>query len=173
MAEIVQSAKKADFTQLKDVRLSEEDIKNIEKAIDYCNKYVIKFAAASPQTNFYLFFPPYSRMLFARWYQSDKKSAIIHQNVVRYFAEMSEVYPNIHVYGFEDQTFPDDIALYKDTGHYHPCINTKINEAIASGTHIITADNVDEYLQKAELMALEFDLKGLAKRIEDYLNSNQ
>lgn len=173
MAGIVQSAKKADFTQLKDVRLSEEDIKNIEKAIDYCNKYVIKFAAAAPQTNFYFFFPPYSRMLFARWYQSDKKSAIIHQNVVRYFAEMSGVYPNIKVYGFEDHTFPDDIALYKDTGHYHPCINTKINEAIAGGANLITKDNVDEYLQKAELMALEFDLKGLAKRIEDYLNSNQ
>ena len=173
MAEIVQSAKKANSTPLKDVRLSDKDMKDVENAIKYCNEYVIKFAAAVPQTNFYLFFPPYSRMRFAIWYQSDKKSAIIHQNVVRYFAEMSDVYPNIKVYGFEDQTFPDDIALYKDTGHYHPCINTKINEAIASGTHIITADNVDEYLQKAELMALEFDLKGLAKQIEGYLNSNQ
>lgn len=173
MAEIVQSAKKANPAPLKDVRLSDEDMKDIEKAIAYCGEYVIKFAAAAPQTDFYLFFPPYSRIRFAIWYQTDKKSAIIHQNVVRYFAEMSGVYPNIHVYGFEDETFPDDIALYKDTGHYHPCINTKINEAIAGGAHLITTDNVDEYLRKAERLGLAFDLKGLAKRIEDYLNSDQ
>ena len=61
---------------------------------------------------------------------------------------MSGVYPNIKVYGFEDHTFPDDIALCKGTSHDYPYINTKINEAIASVTYIITAGNVDEYLQK-------------------------
>ena len=84
-------------------------------------------------------------MRFAIWYQSDKKPTIIHQNVVA-ILRLNERRLS---YGFEEHIFPDDIALCKDTSHDYPYINTKINEAIASVTHIITAGNVDKYLQKA------------------------
>lgn len=173
LASIVRGAEKADSAPLADTRFSDEELSRIDLAKEYCRKYVIRFVEENPSTEFYVFFPPYSRIRFAIWYQSNKTSALIHQHVVRYFAEMGARYPNLHVFGFEDQAFLDDIALYIDTGHYHPSVNSLITAAMAEGTNEITPQNVDEYLRVSEALALSFDLKGLAAEIRDYLDGSQ
>ena len=173
LASIVRSSEEADLTPLAEARFSDEDLARIDLAKEYCNEYVIRFVEENPSTQFYVFFPPYSRISFAILYQSDKAAALIHQQIARYFAEMGARHDNLHVFGFETQGFLDDIALYKDTGHYHPDVNSSITAAMAAGTNKITPQNVDEYLSVSEELALSFDLKGLAEEISEYLESGQ
>lgn len=171
-ADISKSAKRGNSTRLKETAFTEAELATIEKAKAYCDEYVIKFVKEHPSTEFYLFFPPYSRIRFATWYQDDKSAALVHQGVVRYFVEMAAQYKNLHIFGFEDQPFLDDISLYRDTLHYHEAINSLINRSIASGKNMLTEENVDSYLDSCEELALNFDLKSLAARIDDYLNSD-
>ena len=166
---IVANAEIADPAPLAAVHFTEEELSRVEAAKDYCREYVIKYVEENPSTQFYVFFPPYSRIRFATWFQCEKATALVHQEVTRYFAEMGAKYDNLYVFGFEDQAFLDDIALYCDTGHYHASINSLITAAMAAGTNLITPQNVGEYLRKAEARALAFDLKGLGKEIEERL----
>ncbi|MDO4987602.1 MAG: hypothetical protein Q4E17_01025 [Synergistes sp.] len=143
--------------------------KLISAAKKYCNDYFINIVRDNPETKFYAVFPPYSRICYGIWYQYDIPSSIIHREIVRYFALKSQTLHNLYVYGFEDLAFPDDISLYKDTSHYHPSINTLITKSLADSDRLLTADNVDRYLNRSRERAEKFDLVGLGNKISNYL----
>jgi len=143
----------------------------VAEAIEYVDRYVLRFVEENPHTRFYLFFPPYSRIRFAQWYQLALPVVDAHAAVVRHLAERASALPNLEVLGFEDQAFVDDIAWYKDTSHYGEDIDEMILAAMAAGTHRLTVDNVDAYLGQARALAMRFDLVGLGRRIENYLNA--
>ena len=77
--------------------------------------------------------------------------------------------PNVHIYGFEDLDFLDNIENYKDTGHYHQKFNSFMLDAIAQNQHRLTPDNVDAYLAKAEQRALTFDVVKLNNEAQSLL----
>ncbi len=93
-----------------------------------------------------------------------------HEAVVRHLAERSAGLENLEVLGFEDQDFPDDIAWYKDTGHYREDVDEMILVAMAEGTYRLTPGNVDAYLDRSRALAMNFDLVGLGRRIKTYLD---
>lgn len=143
--------------------------KAVADAIQYVDRYVLRFVEENPQTRFYLFFPPYSRIRFAQWHQLAMATAEAHEGVMRHLAEQTRRLPNLEVLGFEDQDFLDDIAHYKDTSHYREAIDMMILKAIAGGTNRLSVDNVGGYLSRARNRAMTFDLVGLGRRIEAYL----
>jgi hypothetical protein len=147
-----------------------EESQEISRAIAYCKKYVIRHVKENPSVRFYLLFPPYSRIHFASWHQYFLTNARIHEAVVRYFANMTKELDNLSVYGFEDQVFLDQIEFYKDTGHFHPEINQKINLCLKNDECRLTTDNVEQYLMNARKAALDFDLIELGRKIDIYLN---
>ena len=145
--------------------------KAVAEAIEYVDRYVLRFVEENPQTRFYLFFPPYSRIRFAQWHQLGMATADAHEAVVRHLAEQAGRLPNLEVLGFEDQAFLDDIAHYKDTSHYREDIDSMILNAIAARTNRLLAKDVERYVSEARTRALAFDLVGLGRRIEIYLES--
>lgn len=149
----------------------EELVSAIAMAIDYIDEYLLSYVRSSPDTQFDLVFPPYSRIRFARWHQVEIKDARVHEAVIRYLVGQQEVLGNIALYAYEDQDFIDDLANYKDTGHYHQRYNSMILDSIRDGTHRVDAGNVDQYLNQARVRAEQFDLIGLRDRINEYLAS--
>lgn len=140
------------------------------RARKYVDDYLLTLIKRYPKTNFKLVFPPYSRARFAIWHQFDHNSAMIHHDIIRYLVTAGRDYPNMHVYGFEDKDYLDDLANYKDLIHYHPSINSRVQYAIAKQQGLLTRQNVDAYLKIAKDRALKFDLLQLADNISPHLN---
>lgn len=172
-AEIIRVAGRMDATAFDEKELARRYAGDIEKALAHCDKYLFDYVRAHPETDFYLVFPPYSRIRQAMWYQADRRNAVLHRAVVRRAAGLASECPNLRVFGYEDETFLDDIALYLDTYHYHPDVNRKISEDMAEGRHLLTPDNVEAYLAKSREAALACDLKGLARMLDDFLKSRR
>lgn len=143
-----------------------EKAKIIRQALDYVDEHVMRVVRAHPTTRFHLVFPPYSRALFAIWHQSMPINSSIHQEVVRYLAMQASQTPNLVIHGFETESFLDDLANYKDLGHYRESIDSLILRAVAAGTHVLDAANVETYLAHAVARARAFDLQGLQDRLE-------
>lgn len=141
----------------------------VAEALAYVDQYLLQVVKAHPEVEFYLFFPPYSRIRFAQWHQLGLPLAGAHEAVVRHLAGAAEALDNLAVFGFESEDFIDDIAWYKDTAHYHQQIDSLILQALASGRHRLRAATVDDYLRAARHKAFAFDLRGLGQEIENYL----
>lgn len=135
-------------------------------AMRYVDDNVIRHVRAHPKTRFHLFFPPYSRLTFAIWHQTMPMHSHIHQAVVRHLAHLADRLPNLEVYGFEDADFLDDLANYKDLGHYGAGIDSRLLRDMAAGRHRIDGGNVEAYLRQAVARARRYDLAALKKRLD-------
>lgn len=151
---------------------TEPETDSLEAICSVFNRDIVNFIKNNPETEFYLFFPPYWRYVFAAWKQSSIKDYEIHKDVVRYFVHLSEKYDNLKIFGFETENFVDDIANYKDTTHYHPDINEYMVRCFKNGKNMLTAENVEEYLTKSEKLAEDFDFAGFAREANKILKEN-
>lgn len=139
------------------------------KAISYIEDNLITYVRDYPNTQFHFIFPPYSRIRYALWHQKEKIKSQVHEEVVRYFTKKAAELGNLEVYGYEDQSFLDNIAIYKDPNHYHWSVNKKMLNDIAKRKHLLTPTNLPFYLQQARSKALSFDLMGLVNKFDVYL----
>jgi hypothetical protein len=124
--------------------------------VERLNEDVISLARSNPKTIFHVIMPPYSRLtwkldmgLFFR----ELKCAM------KYLVEFSKKYENLRIHGFDNETFTADITNYGDPGHYCPKINEFMLDAIKNGKHILTPENIDDYLEQMEEGIKKFDLK--------------
>jgi len=143
--------------------------KKKEKLVAYVNAYLLDFCRQYPSTQFYCIFPPYFRYRYAKFICGNSYNYLLHQFAVRYFVQEAHKLSNVHIYGFEDMDFLDDIKNYNDTSHYHQKYNSLMLNAIAEGKHRITMENVDAYLQEATRKLFEFDLEALNQEAQRLL----
>lgn len=136
------------------------NLKQEYKAKEYIYEYLLKYVEQYPNTEFYCLFPPYFRYVYAQLLKLNPEMFFLHQEIVKYLVEKSSSLPNLHVYGFEDQDFLDDIANYKDTTHYHQRYNSVMLDAIRGGNEL-TPENVEHYLRVSLEKAWNFDMAGL------------
>lgn len=129
------------------------------KAFSYINKYFLNHVEKNSGTTFYVIFPPYYRYVYSEMHQASVDNYALHKAVVEYMVSAAAMYPNLEVYGFEDMHILDDIANYKDTGHYAEKFNTMFHESISAKQHRLTQENIHQYLHKCEELALSFDIK--------------
>ncbi len=167
--EVVRNSKKGGDAYLGKEKLNFE----IKKAISYIDDNLLFYVKAYPKSTFHFIFPPYSRIRYATWHQRERTKAKVHEAVVRHLVERSVEFDNLDLYGYEDQGFLDNISNYKDLGHYHWWVNEKMLKDIAEKNHVLTKQNVDSYLYKARVKSLKFDLVGLGRRIDMYLNKKR
>lgn len=148
-------------------------LSNIEEKIVKTKKYIddtiLTLVHQYPNTKFLMVFPPYSRIYYSRWAQYNKPSFKIHQETIRYLSIQSHLYPNLQIFGFEDKSFVDDIANYKDPKHYHYSINSLMLKKIASKKGLLNNHNISAYLKECKEKALKFNLTGLGQKIDTYL----
>lgn len=130
---------------------------------------VLELATQHPQTHFYLFFPPYSRLNFAILEQSDPQRFEEYIKLLRLVIDECARHSNVHVFGFETEDFLDDIANYKDTSHYHQRINSQMLHWMKNGEHELVPDNIEPYIQTITRLAADYPLKQVGDQIDAYL----
>ena len=110
--------------------LSQQSMLNIEHNI-------VPFIEAHPETEFIVFFPPYSLVQWVDFYQ---------QGTMIYHLEQKEAvirillgYDNVKIYDFQAELdWVTDLDNYIDAWHYGPWINDAIVERVAAGENRIT-----------------------------------
>lgn len=122
-----------------------------------------------PSTEFYLFFPPYSRLKYAIIQQSEPQAFESYKEIVRLMVSDFGQYPNVKIFGFEGEDFLNDIANYKDLTHYHPRYNQAMLKWMQTGEHQLTTSNLDAYLSAITEKSAKYPLQGFADQIDVYL----
>lgn len=148
----------------------EEKIKNSKEYID---EYLLKNVSNYPNTEFIMFFPPYSRINYAIWKQQNLPKYEIHKAVISYLTQKSNEYKNLKIYGFEDNDFLDDISNYKDLSHYNQSINSMMLNNFKNNIGLLTNENVENYIKISEERALNYNVFEIADKISEYLKNNK
>ncbi|MGN0995345.1 MAG: hypothetical protein ACI4PG_00405 [Candidatus Ventricola sp.] len=103
--------------------LSQQSMLNVEHNI-------VPFIEAHPETEFIVFFPPYSLL---RWYQFYRQGTMqYHLNQKGAVVGRLLSYDNVRIYDFQARMdWITDLDNYIDAGHYGPEINAEIARLIA------------------------------------------
>ena len=148
----------------------QEPIKLKREKLDYLRSYVLFIAKRYPKTTFHLLFPPYYQFVHADERQNNQNKFLQYQSAIRFIVSKTIKFKNIRVYGFDDMPFTNDIANYTDLVHFKPEINLLMLDAIANKTHILTPENVEDYLARSEKLAFDFDIVKLNNEVQKILN---
>lgn len=134
-------------------------------------KYILSLIKEHPETEFLLFFPPYSRL----WYSIQERHDISYYQSYLVFIEdvvqLSSSFSNTHIFGFDDFEFTGNIANYKDQSHYHKDINSKILALMAEQKGLLTTNNLTAYIKRIKAAAQNYDLKGITQEFKTCLKN--
>ncbi len=121
---------------------------------------VAELAAAHPETEFYLFFTPYS---ICYWDELQTAGAIErHLGAEKITIEELVGYANVHLYSFSNCfDLVCDLDNYKDTHHYGEWVNEWILEQMQSETYRLTEDNYMAYLESIREFYQNYDYAAL------------
>jgi len=142
----------------------------IKKSQVYIDENLISAVKKYPDTEFIFLLPPYSRLRYAIWAQYNKSYFKLYKESLRYIVLESEKYTNMKIYGWGTESFVDDIANYKDLGHYEYKINSWMIGAIKNRRGLLSEKNIDNYLNQITQKALHYDLSIIGDKIDNYLN---
>ncbi len=129
---------------------------------EYVEKNLLSFARQNPSVKFSIVIPTYSRLYYRLNDEVFPKARVILKWLVNEVANLE----NVKIYGFDDLPYADDIANYKDLTHYNVDMNSMQLDAIASGTHILTPQNIEDYLATMEAKIKAYDLTPLINEIK-------
>lgn len=134
-------------------KLTEEDIEQIQENV-YQN--FVKLAEQYPDTNFYLFFPPYSICYWEALVRTKQLNAQLEAQKMS--VEMLLAADNVKVFDFSYRIdITENLNNYTDTLHYGEWINTKILQMMAEGEGLLTRDNLEEYYNILREMYSTYD----------------
>lgn len=105
---------------------------------------IVRLALEHPQTQFYLFFPPYNIITWDSW---DRWGILLFNiEIMRYTSELLCGYDNIHLFSFNDDfDMICNFDNYKDLEHYGDWINRDILNNMKSGKGRIHSGNVNAH----------------------------
>jgi len=138
-------------------------IKNNDKKI--IKNYLLNHVVENPNVNFYLFFPPYSRIKHVLWKKYDPSEYLIYKYRIESVLNLLKSYSNVHVFGYDNRPFVDNISNYKDTGHYHPKINSSILRWMKEGDGELRLDALQSYFNDMDEKINEYDLQNMVDLI--------
>lgn len=130
---------------------------------------ICPYIEANPDTEFVIFFPPYSILYWNDVLEENHLEATLEE--YRYITERLNAYDNVTVYFFPAcEEIICDLNHYADYSHYHPRFNRFMTECFASGSYRVSKEtagqtasqNTEENLQKADVQPEE-------KTIDEYL----
>ncbi len=150
----------------RETRISlEESIRNgiSPASVDICDQNldnILPFIEAHPETDFYIFYPPYS-MLY--WEQEIMKGNLeqmitVYGRSIERFLE----YENVKIFYFQNEKeIISNLDNYRDSTHFRPEYNRYICECMKTGENLVTGENYQEYLQDMYEYAISFDYETL------------
>lgn len=133
--------------------LTDEDIEQIQENV---NQNFVKLAEQYPDTNFYLFFPPYSICYWEALVRTKQLNAQLEAQKMS--VEMLLAADNVKVFDFSYRIdITENLNNYTDTLHYGEWINTEILQMMAEGEGLLTRDNLEEYYDVLREMYSTYD----------------
>ena len=127
------------------ITIKDDSIEKI-KYHQFISNELLPLIKQQPHTEFYFFFPPLSRLKFAIDKKAIPENFEQYKEIIKLFVITLGPYPNVKIFGFEQENFLDEIANYKDLTHFHPDFNHKMLEWMHSGKNQLNQGNLDEYL---------------------------
>ncbi len=129
------------------------DVIGMEKALtsrekktltDSIEQNAVKIARENPDTQFYYFFPPYSR---AYWNMRIDEGQIVRDfECYKLAAKLMVQCPNIHLFAFDDMfNITCDPANYRDVTHYGDWINELILNSMKNQTNELKSSTIEQY----------------------------
>lgn len=113
-----------------------------------------------PETQFTLFFPPYSILYWYEYIQNNQMDAVMYEYA--YFMEKLLVYENVELFFFPaEREIVTDLDLYADTGHYKQEINHYMEKCFVDGTGRLTPENYKERLSEWKQLIDTYDYEAL------------
>lgn len=116
---------------------------------------ITPFIAEHPDTEFYIFLPPYSILYWDKQARTGKLDSVL--GGVSCMIETYLQYDNVRVFFFHNIPEICDLANYRESMHFSGEINDKMVEWMASGTYEVTLDNYAEALDKLKETVESFD----------------
>jgi len=116
----------------------------------------VALAKAHPETEFYLFFPPYSICYWEAMVELKELEPCLQQKQLA--VELLLEVDNIHVFSFADRLdIVGDLNNYTDTLHYGEWINSEILRMMYEGENELTKENYIDYYEKVYRIYQEYD----------------
>lgn len=143
--------------------ISEEDVsKNIEEAQSVCQDNldnIIPFIEEHPETEFNIFFPPYSVLYWEQVALQDE----IEEKIAMYTYAIEQLLPyeNIKIFYFQGEDFIEDLDEYRDITHHKPEYNRYIFECVRDDKKRLTEENYKEELDKVYQKVKDYDYEGV------------
>lgn len=151
--------------QVEEVMDPEAFVQAIEKNLA---QNICPYIEDNPDTEFVVFFPPYSILFWNDVQRENHLDATI--TAYRYITNRLNEYENVAVYFFPDrEEIICDLNHYADYSHYHPRYNRFMTECFADGTCLVAKEGqngktIDEYLEHMREIAAEFDYEELLSK---------
>mgnify|MGYP004670183711 CR=1 FL=1 len=142
---------------------------------EFVQKYLIDIIVQNSQVEFHLVLPTNSRNYNRMPFQHGNRQAAdvwgIWQEMIKWLVVEIAPYKNAKIYGFDDLDYANNPSNYNDCYHYNSNMHFMQIDAIANGTHILTPENIDEYLQTMENKIKAYDLAPLIQEIKEWKKS--
>lgn len=140
----------------------EKEFSDSDRELVYGNleQNVISQAKAHPETEFYLFFPPYS---IAYWDELNNEKKINWRiDAEKYAIDLLLKCDNIKLFSFCTRyDITCNLDNYKDQAHYKSWINDQMLKWMSNGEYQITKENEDEYISEIRSFYNSYDYSSL------------
>jgi hypothetical protein len=122
---------------------------------------ICPYIEENPDTDFYIFFPPYSILYWNDVMRENHLEATMEE--YRYIADTMLAYDNVRVFYFPNQEWiVTDLDNYADYSHYHRDINYYMTQCFADGTcEVTTPQEMEEALARMRQVIDGFDFEEL------------
>lgn len=133
---------------------------------------IIPYIEAHPETDYYIFFPPYSILFWDDVLIDNRFEATI--NAYECVEEKLNGFSNVHMYYFpSDEEIVTDLNNYADYSHYKPAINRYMAESFFDGNDYVAKTSEDGhkmsyYLDEMRRIVDEYDFSKLENKLSMY-----
>lgn len=119
-------------------------------------KNILPYIEAHPETEFYIFYPPYSILFWNDVTREKELEAVIGR--LEYMTERLLNYENVHVFNFLGK---EDIICnlnnYADYMHYHKNVCRYITECFATGENELYPENYGQAFDEIRTLAMSYN----------------
>ena len=143
---------------------------------------IIPYIEAHPETEYYIFFPPYSILFWDDVLRDNRYEATL--SAYNTVCEALLKYDNVRMFFFPDkEDTVTDLNNYADYTHYHPSVNRFMAECFVSGEYEILRDGtlgtdsgsntrgtVNDHLQNMRDIVNRYDFNELDEKLEKWRN---
>ena len=142
------------------VSFTDQDRENVRENI---TQNVIELASENPDTEFYLFFTPYS---IYYWDAIDRNGTINrYLEAEQYAISLLLKQENIHLFSFFTEFgMICDLNNYKDVWHYSEEVNSQILQWMKEGEHELNQQNCEAYYAEMREFYLNYDYDSLFEK---------